>query len=88
MLPESVANRKKSGYPGSFDPAYLTAIKRQASDLITSGHPVLDLCRVETLKQAIAAPGETITTQERAAIERALDLAAWLDLRKPTITLD
>ncbi|MFE2181879.1 asparagine synthase (glutamine-hydrolyzing) [Streptomyces sp. NPDC059455] len=88
VLPESVANRKKSGYPGSFDPAYLAAIRRQAGDLITSGHQALELCRVETLREALDAPAEVITTQQRAIIERALDLAAWFDLRKPIITID
>ncbi|GAA0918665.1 MULTISPECIES: asparagine synthase (glutamine-hydrolyzing) [Streptomyces violaceusniger group] len=88
VLPESVANRKKSGYPGSFDPAYLAAIRRQAGDLITSGHPALELCRTETLREALDAPAEVITTQQRATIERALDLATWFDLRKPIITID
>ncbi|WP_262697725.1 MULTISPECIES: asparagine synthase (glutamine-hydrolyzing) [Streptomyces] len=88
VLPESVANRKKSGYPGSFDPAYLAAIRRQAGDLITSGHPALELCRTETLREALDAPAEVITTQQRATVERALDLATWFDLRKPVITLD
>lgn len=88
VLPESVANRKKSGYPGSFDPAYLSAIRQQAGDLITSGHQALELCRTETLKEAIDAPAEDITTRQRATIERALDLAAWFDLRKPIITID
>ncbi|MGW5696932.1 asparagine synthase-related protein [Streptomyces asiaticus] len=88
VLPESVANRKKSGYPGSFDPAYLAAIRRQAGDLITSGHPALELCRTETLREALDAPAEVITTQQRATVERALDLATWFDLRKPVITID
>ncbi|MGV9850728.1 asparagine synthase (glutamine-hydrolyzing) [Streptomyces sp. NPDC003442] len=88
VLPESVANRKKSGYPGSFDPAYLVAIRRQAGDLITSGHQALELCSVETLREALDAPAEVITAQQRAIIERALDLAAWFDLRKPVITID
>ncbi|MFE9252166.1 asparagine synthase (glutamine-hydrolyzing) [Streptomyces sp. NPDC007088] len=87
VLPESVVQRKKSGYPGSFDPAYLTAIKRQAEDLLASRHQALELCRTPVLKEALAAPPEHITDGQRAVVERALDLATWIDLYKPTLAL-
>ncbi|MET9535514.1 MULTISPECIES: asparagine synthase (glutamine-hydrolyzing) [unclassified Streptomyces] len=87
LLPDSVVQRKKSGYPGSFDPNYVTAIQSQTSDLLTSGHPALDLCHHGRLQEAVGADGATITTRQRSHLERALDLATWFDLHKPVIRL-
>ncbi|MFI0723163.1 asparagine synthase (glutamine-hydrolyzing) [Streptomyces sp. NPDC021224] len=85
LLPASVADRKKSGYPGTFDPAYVTAVQEQALDLLASDHPGLALCdRGAVRSAALAAPAE-ITQQERSALERTLDLAAWFDLRHPVV---
>ncbi|MFR9730726.1 asparagine synthase (glutamine-hydrolyzing) [Saccharopolyspora sp. MS10] len=86
-LPESVANRKKSGYPGSFDPNYLTAIQSQAAELISSDHRVLEFYDVTQLKAATEADGRTITNQQRQGVERALDVATWLDQRNPTLKI-
>nr|WP_205379967.1 asparagine synthase (glutamine-hydrolyzing) [Streptomyces sp. SID7805] len=88
LLPESVVQRKKSGYPGSFDPNYVSAIQSQAADLLSAGHAALDLCHRERLREASVADGATITTGQRAQLERALDLAAWFDLHKPVIKLN
>ncbi|MFE2376751.1 asparagine synthase (glutamine-hydrolyzing) [Streptomyces sp. NPDC059398] len=87
LLPESVVQRKKSGYPGSFDPHYVAAIQAQTSDLLASGHPALDLCHRARLQEAVGADGATITTQQRSHLERALDLSVWFDLHKPEIRL-
>ncbi|KIF74151.1 asparagine synthase [Streptomyces sp. 150FB] len=86
-LPESVANRKKSGYPGTFDPAYLSAIQAQTSELLRTGHQATDLLNRETLVSATKASAEDIASHERMAMERALDLAAWFELRRPTVRL-
>lgn len=87
VLPESVADRKKSGYPGSFDPAYLTAIQNQALELVTTSHPVLEFYDGDAVEAASKADGATITNEQRSGMERLLDMATWLDLRKPTVTL-
>ncbi|MCX2730091.1 asparagine synthase (glutamine-hydrolyzing) [Saccharopolyspora sp. NFXS83] len=86
-LPDEVADRKKSGYPGSFDPNYLTAIQSQAAELIASNHRVLDFYDKDQLKAATQADGKTIANEQRNAIERVLDIATWLDQRNPTIKL-
>lgn len=85
VLPESVAERKKSGYPGTFDPGYVSAIQAQANDLIASNHPALDFFDQDKLKAATAADVTTISTAQRGGIERVLDIATLFDLRNPTI---
>ena len=87
VLPESVASRKKSGYPGSFDPNYLTAIQSQTHELVTTQHPVLEFYDRDAVLAASKATGATITNAQRSGMERFLDLATWLDLHKPTLKL-
>lgn len=88
LLPDSVVQRKKSGYPGSFDPNYVSAIQAQTSDLLASGHPALDLFHRTRLQEAVGAERTTITTRQRSHLERALDMATWFDQHKPDIRLN
>ncbi|MFI0938674.1 asparagine synthase (glutamine-hydrolyzing) [Streptomyces sp. NPDC021020] len=85
LLPPSVADRKKSGYPGTFDPAYVSAVQQQALDLLASDHTGLALCDRDAVRAAASAGPAEITQQERSALERTLDLAAWFDLRHPVV---
>ena len=87
VLPQSVADRKKSGYPGSFDPDYLTAIQGQARDLVTGDHTALEFYDRDAVLAATTATVAGITNAQRSGLERFLDLATWLDLRKPTLKL-
>jgi asparagine synthase (glutamine-hydrolysing) len=88
VLPAAVADRKKSGYPGSHDPKYLTAIQRNVQDLMTANHPVMEFHDCDELRAAIDATAETIVPAQRFGIERFLDFATWLDLRSPKLTVD
>ncbi|MEV0277364.1 asparagine synthase (glutamine-hydrolyzing) [Streptomyces sp. NPDC050610] len=88
LLPDSVVQRKKSGYPGSFDPRYVAAIQSQTMDLLSSGHSALDLFDQSQVRAAATADKATITSQERTRMERALDVATWFDLHKPEIKLN
>jgi asparagine synthase (glutamine-hydrolysing) len=87
VLPQSVADRKKSGYPGTFDPAYLSAVQAQAADLVAGDHPALQLVDRDTVGRLARAPHEAIQMPERSVLERALDLAAWFELRQPVLKL-
>jgi asparagine synthase (glutamine-hydrolysing) len=87
VLPQSVADRKKSGYPGTFDPAYLSAIQSQAADLVAGDHAAMQLVNRDLLRSLANSPQEAITSQDRGHLERALDLAAWFDLRQPVLKL-
>jgi asparagine synthase (glutamine-hydrolysing) len=85
LLPHSVAERKKSGYPASFDPQYIGAVQSQARDLLADGHPALELCHRERLTAAASAGLDSITSRQRHLLERALDLAVWFDLYNPVV---
>lgn len=88
VVPNAVAYRKKSGYPGNLDPNYLRAVQRQVSDLITADHAALQLYDRDKLKAAAEANAETITGRQRTAIERCLDMAQWFDVCNPRIKFD
>ncbi|MFF4748660.1 asparagine synthase (glutamine-hydrolyzing) [Streptomyces sp. NPDC002514] len=85
VLPESVANRKKSGYPGTFDPNYVAAIQSQAADLLRTGHVAVHLVSHDDLTAATSGPAADLTQQQRMLLERVLDLGAWFDLHHPTV---
>jgi asparagine synthase (glutamine-hydrolysing) len=83
VLPESVAERKKSPYPQTQDPAYLTALAEQARDLVADRHPVFDLvdkAKVEAAITPLRTDGAT-----RQGLEQVLSMAAWLDIYQPEI---
>ncbi|MER6978051.1 asparagine synthase (glutamine-hydrolyzing) [Streptomyces carpinensis] len=88
LLPRSVAERVKSPYPSTQDPAYVTKLQTQVRELLSADNsPALDLLDRTRLRQiTTAAPGD-ITTGERNGLERTLDLAVWADLEDPTLTL-
>ncbi|GAA3725367.1 hypothetical protein GCM10023082_24220 [Streptomyces tremellae] len=85
LLPQVVADRKKSGYPGTFDPAYVTAVQDQAAELLADGHPAVGLLDREVLRGATTAAPEEITQRQRTVLERTLDLGAWFAAHHPTI---
>ncbi|MEW2164593.1 asparagine synthase (glutamine-hydrolyzing) [Streptomyces sp. NPDC007084] len=85
VLPESVANRKKSGYPGTFDPAYVEAIQSQGADLLRAGHPATDLVSRERLTEATRRPAADLDQRQRMLLERTLDLGVWFDIHRPTV---
>ena len=85
VLPESIANRKKSGYPGTFDPAYVSAIQAQAAELRRAGHPAVDLVNSAGLAEATTVPPGSITQPQRMVLERTLDLGVWFDMHRPTV---
>ena len=88
VLPKAVADRRKSGYPGSYDPDYLAAIQEQVRELIAGNHQVMEFHNREEVLAATDSTASTITPSQRFGIERFLDFATWLDLRHPRVTLD
>jgi asparagine synthase (glutamine-hydrolysing) len=87
VLPASVAERVKSPYPSTQDPAYAVKLRDSAREYLSSpGHPVFDLVDRDWLVR-IAAPGAEVTQASRHGLERVLDLALWLDMYKPVLKL-
>ncbi|CAM5681715.1 asparagine synthase (glutamine-hydrolyzing) [Streptomyces fumanus] len=89
VLPRSVYDRVKSPYPSTQDPKYAAALQDQARELLArSGHPVFDLVDRDRLRAAADRETPVSTQAGRRGLERALDLALWLDLYRPEIVLD
>lgn len=87
LLPQSVYERVKSPYPSTQDPAYAVALQNQAKDLLsTPSHRVFDLISRERLARATAGTPQ-ISQASRRGLEMALNLALWVDLYSPDLTL-
>jgi asparagine synthase (glutamine-hydrolysing) len=87
VLPQSVVDRVKSPYPSTQDPAYTVKLQNNAREYLSSQcHPVFDIVNRDWLVRAVDAEAQ-ITQASRRGLERALDLALWLDMYKPTLKL-
>jgi asparagine synthase (glutamine-hydrolysing) len=88
VLPRSVAERVKSPYPSTQDPGYAVKLQQNAREYLASpDHPVFELVSREWLAAAVDIDTPQITQKSRRGLERALDLALWLDMYKPTLKL-
>ncbi|MGW2744056.1 asparagine synthase (glutamine-hydrolyzing) [Streptomyces sp. NPDC001450] len=88
LLPRSVYERVKSPYPSTQDPRYARALQDQVKDLLARpSHPVFDLVDRERVRQAAERDTPVSTQVARRGLELALDLAQWLDLYNPELTL-
>ena len=86
VLPESVVNRVKSPYPSTSDPQYGAAIQAEAKDLLGTGDDVLfGLIDRSALEHLTRLDPAALVPQERARLERVLDLAVWIDMYRPEI---
>lgn len=88
VLPKSVYDRVKSPYPSTQDPKYAVALQNHAKDLLAQpSHRVFDLVDRERVTRAAHRDAPQITQASRRGLERTLDLALWLDLYSPELTL-
>jgi asparagine synthase (glutamine-hydrolysing) len=89
VLPESVVRRVKSPYPSAQDPFYARAIQQQAKELLAQrDHPVFGLVDPDWVRQAVRREPALLDRSARSQLERTLDLAIWIDIYKPEITLE
>lgn len=88
VIPRSVHDRVKSPYPSTQDPLYARALQDQAKDLLARpSHPVFDLVDREKVRLAAHREAPVSTQAARHGLERTLDLALWLDLYRPELSL-
>ncbi|MFI9029187.1 asparagine synthase (glutamine-hydrolyzing) [Streptomyces sp. NPDC053560] len=88
VLPKSVYDRVKSPYPSTQDPKYAVALQGHIKDLLAKpSHPVFDLVSRDWLQRAVKVDVPQITQASRRGLERTLDLALWMDMYSPAITL-
>ena len=84
VLPESVAERKKSPDPQTHT-AYLQALIGQARELMSSGHPVFELIDQSKLEVVTKADATLPDAAGRQGLEQLLSLATWLGLYQPDL---
>ncbi|MFC5754854.1 asparagine synthase (glutamine-hydrolyzing) [Actinomadura rugatobispora] len=88
LLPRSVYERVKSPYPSTQDPAYAVALQNQIKELLAApSHQVFDLVSRDRLARAAATRAPQIGQASRRGLETALNLAMWIDLYSPHLTL-
>ncbi|GGZ86969.1 asparagine synthase (glutamine-hydrolyzing) [Streptomyces bluensis] len=88
LLPPSVYDRVKSPYPSTQDPAYAVALQNQVKELLDNpAHRVFDMVSRERLTRAAASHAPRIDQASRRGLETALNLATWIDLYSPHLTL-
>ena len=88
VLPRSVYDRVKSPYPSTQDPAYAAALQNHCKELLSQrAHPVFELVGRARLEEAVRIDTPQITQASRRGLERALDLALWIDMYRPTLKL-
>lgn len=91
LLPSSVLQRKKSGYPNSHSPRYTELLRRQASDALTnSGHPAFDIMSHAWLSRVVNNDEHQSSVSPlsiQSKLNRALGLFAWFDIYKPKVEL-
>ncbi|MFJ6904583.1 asparagine synthase (glutamine-hydrolyzing) [Streptomyces griseoluteus] len=87
VLPRSVYDRVKSPYPSTQDPGYGRALQTQVKDLLAKpSHRVFDLLDREKVRRVAESESLAGTQAARRGLERALDLATWLDLYAPEVS--
>ncbi|GHJ39183.1 asparagine synthase (glutamine-hydrolyzing) [Streptomyces sp. TS71-3] len=88
VLPRSVYERVKSPYPSTQDPKYAVALQEHVRDLLSKpSHRVFDIVDRGRLESAASSEAPQITQASRRGLERALDLALWLDMYQPELVL-
>jgi asparagine synthase (glutamine-hydrolysing) len=88
VLPRSVYDRVKSPYPSTQDPAYAAALRRNVQEVLAQpSHPVFGIVSHRRLAEAVRDDTPQTTQASRRGLERALDLALWIDMYRPTLKL-
>ncbi|WP_130796203.1 asparagine synthase (glutamine-hydrolyzing) [Streptomyces otsuchiensis] len=89
LLPESVADRRKSPYPSTQDPFYQQELQQQGKRVLADpGDDIFDLVDPEWLARAVAGDAGEMSLPVRHGLERILEFSAWIDLYHPSIDLD
>ena len=80
VLPASIAQRRKSPYPSTQDPAYENALRGQLDKLVADGtSPVLDLLDAQRVRTLLDSPiGAVSLGAQRRLTELVLTLHDWI----------
>jgi asparagine synthase (glutamine-hydrolysing) len=88
LLPRSIRDRAKRGYPMTDHPGYARGILDELADVMSAGEaPVVPLLDRERVRAFLRRPIEEVSRQyDRGGVELALGLNAWLS--NSGVTLD
>jgi len=80
LLPKSIVERQKNPYPSTQDPAYEKAVRADVAEILADrSHPAAPLLNRKVLEDMLARPvGATSSLPERAGLERARSISAWV----------
>ena len=80
LLPNSIVERQKSPYPSTQDPAYEKAVRADVAEILEDrSHPATSLLNRKVVEGLLVRPlGTTSSLPERAALERARSISAWV----------
>jgi asparagine synthase (glutamine-hydrolysing) len=80
LLPNSIVERQKSPYPSTQDPAYENALRAEIGEVLENrSHPATSLLNRKVIEDLLARPlGTTSSLAERAGLERARSISAWM----------
>jgi asparagine synthase (glutamine-hydrolysing) len=80
LLPDSILERQKSPYPSTQDPAYERAVRADVAEVLEDrSHPAAPLLNRRMIEGMLLRPlGTTSSLAERAGLERARSIGAWL----------
>src|SRR3984893_17664699 len=80
LLPNSIVERQKSPYPSTQDPAYEKALRAEVAEVLEDrSHPATSLLNRKVIEDMLARPlGTTSSVRERAGLERARSISAWM----------
>ncbi len=86
IVPPYILERPKSPYPRVPHPAYRREIRRQGHELLAQRHhQVFDIMNRSRVQQAAEKQVKRLTAMDLHVIDKALDMAVWLDTYKPTL---
>ncbi|MEU3170030.1 asparagine synthase (glutamine-hydrolyzing) [Streptosporangium sp. NPDC006930] len=89
LLPPSVANRVKSGYPTMMhDVRYSSTLQIQAKEVLSDVHsPLFTLFNREWLKSIVEMDSAKISHGDKLLLDKIVDMHCWLDIYSPEFAL-
>jgi asparagine synthase (glutamine-hydrolysing) len=80
LLPSSIVERQKSPYPSTQDPNYEKAVRADVAEVLENrSHPATSLLNRKVIEDILVRPiGNTSSLPERAGLERARSISAWV----------
>jgi asparagine synthase (glutamine-hydrolysing) len=80
LLPNSIAERQKSPYPSTQDPAYEQALRTDVAEILADRtHPARPLLNTTAIEDMLARPVEAASSfAQRAGLECARSISAWV----------